>query len=379
MMPPEKDREAWPPDLEESECPICHRDSCEDHLPPDASKTDTREGGLPADDLVDGADVVAEGQAIAKKGVPYLVDGLIPALGMLGFGVAYAKAGKSTFFAALGAAVAMGRPFLQRATTRARVLVLAGEDPPEYTAWLARHLDIERGRMTFWRRSLVLDARTLAHICITLAEGAYGLCLISSWQSVIRGLVRDENDNAGSVQIVERVKAATRASGIPWIIDAHSGKNEDQSDDADPSRAMRGASAAAGAADYTLLLRYDNGGAFTTRRRLSGKGRFVSCAPITMDFDPSSGAYSVVLSAKAAAAETAWQQITTLDALTKEARTVSAIALAAGLTNARGRVTNTHRRLVFAALQRRPVVGMEQVTRRGQKVTLYKRLDVEAP
>ena len=77
--------------------------------------------------------------------------------------------------------------------------------------------------------------------------------LIASWQAVVRGLVKDENDNAGAVQIVERVKLATRETKIPWLIDAHSGKGEDQADEADPSKAMRGASAAAGAADYTRL------------------------------------------------------------------------------------------------------------------------------
>ena len=66
------------------------------------------------------------------------------------------------------------------------------------------------------------------------------------------------------------------------MIDAHAGKGEDQEDDADPTNAMRGASAAAGAADYMLSLRYAKG-AFGTQRRLSGKGRFVNFAPITID------------------------------------------------------------------------------------------------
>ena len=43
----------------------------------------------------------------------------------------------------------------------------------------------------------------------------------------MRGLIRDENDNAGAVRVVEDVKAAARASGVPWLIDAHSGKGED--------------------------------------------------------------------------------------------------------------------------------------------------------
>ena len=79
-----------------------------------------------------------------------------------------------------------------------------------------------------------------------------GSCSSPVWQAVVRGLVKDENDNAGAVMVVERVKAFTRTPEVPWLIDAHAGKAEDQTDDADPSKAMRGASGAAGAADYTL-------------------------------------------------------------------------------------------------------------------------------
>src|SRR5699024_6510189 len=109
--------------------------------------------------------------------------------------------------------------------------------------------DVTPGVLTFYRRSLVLDAATLARIVHTVQTGGYGLVLISSWQAVVRGLIKDENDNAGAVAVVEAVKAAARTTGVPWLIDAHSGKGEDQGDEADPSRAMRGASAAAGAAD----------------------------------------------------------------------------------------------------------------------------------
>ena len=223
--------------------------------------------GFPDTDLEDAMIVACEGQQIARDGVRYLVDGIIPDYGTVGFSVAFAKVGKTTFSQGLAAAVAMGRPFLDRATTRAKVLVLAAEDPAEYTAWLARHLDVEAGWMTFRRKSLILDPHGLARARTTIARGGYGFVLIASWQAVVRGLIRDENDNAGAVRVVEDVKAAARLTGVPWLIDAHSGKGEDQHDDADPSRAMRGASSAAGAADYTLSLRYANG-AFGAQRRL---------------------------------------------------------------------------------------------------------------
>ena len=270
-------------------CPVCGRDACEDHLPP-APDTDTPRGLDPAF-LADAVDVIHEGQRIAEHGIRYTVDGIIPAYGMLGMLVAYAKVGKTTTGQQIAAAVAMGRPFLDRDTTRARVLAIAAEDPPEYTAYLARTLDVAPTRLTFYRAPVRLTVDGLHAICQTVTAGGYGLVLIASWQAVIRGLVRDENDNAGAVNLVETVKAATRTTGIPWLIDAHSGKGEDQDDEADPSRAMRGASGAAGAADYTLSLRYANG-AFGTQRRLSGKGRFVNLAPLTLDYNPDTGIYT---------------------------------------------------------------------------------------
>ena len=58
------------------------------------------------------SDVIAEGQAIAKIGIRYLVQGLIPNYGVLGMLIAYAKVGKTTFGQALSASVGMGHAFL---------------------------------------------------------------------------------------------------------------------------------------------------------------------------------------------------------------------------------------------------------------------------
>jgi len=295
----------------------------------------------------------------------------VPLLGILGFLVAFAKVGKTTFGYALAAAVAMGRLFLERRTTRLRVLVIAAEDPPEYVAWLARHLDVEPGAMTFYRRSLILTTTGLAQIVHTVKAGGYGFVLIASWQAVIRGLVKDENDNAGAVCVVEAVKAAARATGVPWLIDAHSGKGEDQTDDADPSRAMRGASSAAGAADYTLSLRYANG-AFGTQRKLSGRGRFVSLDPTVMDFDPATSLYTVMFQGKNAATETTWRLICEMGALTTEPRSAGTIAQAAGLVGPDGHTTKTQKRQVALALVNRDGVLRSEEVRRGGKTWLYR-------
>jgi hypothetical protein len=358
-------------------CPVCGLEACEDHIPdqpemPAGRATQLR--AVPALDpegLADGTEVVAEGQQIALEGVRYKVDGIVPDYGMLGMEVAYAKVGKTSLGQALAAAVATGQPFLSRETKQARVLIVAAEDPPEYTAWLARNLVVPAGTLTFYRRSLLLDASGLAALVGTIRSGGYGLVLISSWQAVIRGLVRDENDNAGAVRVVESVKAAARTTGIPWLIDAHSGKGEDQSDDADPSKAMRGASSAAGAADYTLSLRYDSS-PFATRRRLSGKGRFVNFDPILLDCDLTTSTYTVIGSTKAASTETTWRLITETGALTTAPQTTAAIAMAAGLSVGKnGKATAASRHQVMQALMNREGVRLTTETIRGQKTSLY--------
>jgi hypothetical protein len=314
------------------------------------------------------------GRQIEAAGIPYTLEGIIPAFGMLGFLVAFAKVGKTTFGQVLAAHVAMGLDFLERGTHPVRVLVLAAEDPPEYTAWLARHLPVERGRMTFRCLPLVLTPRDLQRICITVKTGGYGLVLIASWQAVVRGLIRDENDNAGAVRVVENVKAAARLSGVPWLIDAHSGKGEDQNDDADPSKAMRGASAAAGAADYTLSLRYGNG-TFGTQRRLSGKGRFVSFGPLVLDFDAATSSYTVAGDTKQVQHETTWRLISEMAALdVDQARSVTDIARRIGIVADGGRLSGTQRQQVVGALRGRPDVAVVQDVIRGQKTTLYRKL-----
>lgn len=335
-----------------------------------SSKPVTR--GLPKEGYSDAADVAAEGRRIAAQGIQYVIEGIVPSYGMLGMNVAYAKVGKTTFGQALGAAVATGRPFLDRPVRQAKVLMLCPEDPPEYTAWLAQHLSIPPDAMTFYRSPLSFNSETLRAIVEDVKDGHYGLVLVSSWQAVVSGLVKDENDNAGAVAIVEAVKQATRATGVPWVIDAHSGKGEDQSDNADPTRAMRGASAAAGAADFMLSLRYADG-AFSSRRRLSGKGRFVSLEPVLLDYDKATGSFTAIGDGgKSAASEDTWQQIEASGVLLRGWSSVASICMAIGGVGGGGKPTGAARRKVTSALHKRPGVDSKSETIRGQKTMLYK-------
>ena len=345
----------------------------QDHPIPHTLKTKTR--GLDPAFLCDAVDVIAEGQKIAADGIRYVVDGIVPGYGMLGMLVAYAKVGKTTLGQNLAAAVAMGRPFLDRTTMQARVLVIAAEDPPEWTAYLARTLTVDVSYLTFYRAPVILNTAGLQAIAETVKDGGYGLVLIASWQAVVRGLLENENDNAGAVRIVSDVKVAAQATGVPWLIDAHSGKGENQEDDADPLMAMRGASGAAGAADYMLSLRYANG-AFGTQRRLSGKGRFITLAPLTIDYDPHTGAYHSLGGTKDATKETTWRLIRDMGALDQTPRSVTEIARRSGLIADDERLGGNHRKQITGALASRPDVGKLEEIRNGHKTTLYRALDV---
>lgn len=323
-------------------------------------------------DLIDAVDVVAEGRQIAASGIPYVIEGIMPDYGMLGFLVAAAKVGKTSLGHALAAAVANGEEFLGRAVAQRRVLVIAAEDPPEYTAYLARHLEVTPGQMTFYRSPLRLNAEGLALIVNTVKAGGYGLVLIASWQAVIVGLVKDENDNAGSVMVVENVKQATRSTAIPWLIDAHAGKGEDQGNDADPTKSLRGASSAAGAADYLLSLRYANS-PFSTQRRLSGKGRFVNLESITIDYDMDTGRYSAGEASKTAIVASTWELIEATGALDGEWATTQVIAVRAGMGDSIKDITGNKRRLVSLALKDRHGVDRSTMVENDRSVTRYRR------
>jgi hypothetical protein len=136
---------------------------------------------------------------------------------------------------------------------------------------------------------------------------------------------------------------------------------------------MRGASAAAGAADYNLSLRYANG-TFGNQRRLSGKGRFVSFAPMTLDFDQADGSYTLVGSSKDVGRETTWRLICETGAIDGVPRSATEIARIAGLLGSDGRLGGNSRKQITEALVGRPDVLKTEEIRRGQKTTLFTRV-----
>lgn len=333
---------------------------------------------IPPEELEDWNVIAERGRALRAAGVPYVVEDLIPDDGVLGFLVAYAKVGKTTLALQLAAMVATGAPFLDRTTKATKVLILAAEDPPRYIDWIISGIPtvVPDGSIVVRCLPLRLGQTDLDRIVQTVRDEGIGLVLIASWQAVIRGLVRDENDNAGVALIVEQVKAAARQSHVPWLIDAHSGKGESQDNDADPMHAMRGASAAAGAADFTVSLRYADSPS-DTKRRLSAKGRFVSMDDTTLDLDPDTRQYVVLGDSKTAAAATVAKLIRETGALTTVPQSARELALRIGLQQEGERTSKRVRQQIADALRGRADVGRTDELRRGQKTACYRLLGGE--
>ena len=340
-------------------------------IPTPEPQTTSHSAGLDPALLDDVTIVVQEGLQIARDGVPYAVDGIVPALGMVGVQVAFSKVGKTTSGQQLGGAVACGTPFLGRATRPTRVLILAAEDP-------ARVHRLPRAASDGSARGPtdLLPASDPTEHRRTRTDRRHGTGgRLRPGPDRLMAIGGRNPDPRRKRQRRRRAgdgsgEGAARATGIPWLIDAHSGKGEDQRDDADPTRALRGASSAAGAADFILSLRYA-GGPFGTKRRLSGKGRFVSFAPILMEFDPPTGTFTALGSTKTAMVETTWQTIVETGALTTTPQGASAIAVRAGLAPDVRSVSGGGRRHIDNALRKRPGVRIITESRGNRTHTKY--------
>ncbi len=226
--------------------------------------------------------------------------------------------------------------------------------------------------MTFARAPLTLDAAGLARLCATVDTGGYGLVLISSWQAVFRGLVRDENDNAGSVRVVEDVKAAARASKVPWLIDAHSAVRV-RTRTTMLTRARRSGAPPARPAPQTSPSRSATPTGLSARSGAwAGNGRFVWFEPVTLDHNLATGTYTALGETKTVASEETWRRLVETGAVTTTPRTAGEIARVAGMVSKDGTPTNTHKRQVRDALRHREGVLKAQEIKHGKQARTYR-------
>jgi hypothetical protein len=217
----------------------------------------------------------------------YLVQDFIPAFGFVGMLVGHPKAGKTTLGLHLAHCIATGTDFFGRKVGKAKVLFLAIEDPIEHLEiQLANSKlgDLSEDAATVYVAPLVLDKKTLDEVAKYVTEGEFGFVYIASFTAGVRSLIESENDNLGMSNVVGTLKAFARKVGVPVLVEAHAGKNEDVGPNADPIRALRGATGAAAEADFVFYYRPDEKGR-TTVRVLSGRGRLILKEdPLLVDF-----------------------------------------------------------------------------------------------
>jgi hypothetical protein len=289
------------------------------------------------------------GRTLRRLGVPYVVQKLIPEYGGVGFYVAKAKVGKTTLGLYLMRCIARGSEFLGLAVTRRKVLMLALEDHRDYLAWLvagAGFTEEDLEQIKFYPSTLVLNDATLADLDRYIRDGGFEFVYIATFMHGVRGLVDDENDNAGQVAVVASLKNFARGLEVPVFIEAHAGKGEDQSEEADPAAALRGASAGAGEADYVLNLRRTRGRNSTTRV-LTGIGRFVNLQPTYFDLDPETGIATLVSDEDTRDAD--FEVV--FAALSDEKQSAQELARAVGWVTKTGKPDKNHASRVHRALE----------------------------
>jgi hypothetical protein len=325
-------------------------------------------GQLNAALLMHSSTLVSEGRRVIAEGVRYLVDGMIPGYGMTGFLAGYAKVGKSSGFGMpLIQKLSTGEPFLGRATKRVRCLYLGLEDPREYLGWMAARSLSGSEDALFYCGSLSLNDATVHDIEALIRGQGIGFMYVSTYMAGVRELLKNENDNTEQARVVESLKASSRRTGVPYLFEAHAGKGEDQSADADPIKALRGASAGAAAADFVLSLKRDGPG-MTTRRMVAGAGRFVNFAPISYDYNPHTGEVEFIGAQKDASAEITIRLIREMGAVVEgEERSVSAVMKAAGADD-----KGSNRAAFRLALEQMPEVVKVVSSGKGGKTARYR-------
>lgn len=241
--------------------------------------------------LIPWAELVEKGRDLQ---VNYVVQDLIPDMGVVGFIAGYAKAGKTTLGIEMMSAISRGDEFLGQESSRRRVLYLSLEDPEDYTAKMAS-LASKGGEDAFaFCEPLTLDDEGLKWMEETISAEKIGMVYVSTFMAAASGLIDNENDNAGVARVVLSMKESARRVGIPIIVETHAGRAQDKSVSADPILAVRGASAAAAHADFVISYRMRDEGGFGTKRVVSARGRFVDFNPTTIDFDKDTHAYTVL-------------------------------------------------------------------------------------
>lgn len=165
--------------------------------------------------LVSASDLLA----VSEPETRWIWDGVLPEGGM-SLMVGKPKAGKSTFAFALSLAVAEGREFLHRATTKGTVVYLALEEKRGEVKKKLEAIGGQVENLFFHFGAAPVDA--VASVSNLISQTKARLLVIDVLQKFIR--VRDLNDYAVVTNALEPLLTAARESGCHVLLTHHAGK-----------------------------------------------------------------------------------------------------------------------------------------------------------
>jgi hypothetical protein len=189
------------------------------------------------------------------------------------------KVGKSTFVYPLAIAVSRGEPFLDRATQKGGVLIIAIEEHPDDVDRRLRKLGMRATDRIYVHSGQKIDNRQeeIAKVAEFVRQNEIVLVLIDSiayfWD------VKNENDNAEVTRALEPLLDLARHTKAAVCFTHHeskSGGRDAFGRSTGDGRTIRGASAILGMLDQALMLQpYGSG----DKRKLQVKGRHTAEGP----------------------------------------------------------------------------------------------------
>ncbi|MEY4321029.1 MAG: hypothetical protein RLZZ471_970, partial [Actinomycetota bacterium] len=187
----------------------------------------------------------------------FIVQDLLP-IDSIAFLVAISNLGKTFAYVDLICRMIHGMPWLGKATTPIKILVVLGEGKAGFyerlESWFAFHnLDIEiiRDYLSFIDGANLFNDQSLAKLSEVATRNDCGLIVLDTWAATSG--VADEN--AGSLNSTALNRAMTIKPGATLLFVHHPTKGSEKSDHPD----LRGSSALKGRADLVMTMYEDKG------------------------------------------------------------------------------------------------------------------------
>lgn len=201
------------------------------------------------------------------------------------------KEGKSTFLAALAAAVAAGRVFIGRQTTKTRVLYFTEENAATFLELMRRVCAQDEDNIHVLLRSEVFG-RTWAEVCELLRDycrkNDIGLLIVDTFTD-LAGLAGEDENVSGPVLAALLQLRPIAADGVAVVIVRH-----DRKEGGSLVQRARGSSAFAGAVDILMGIRRCG----ETQREINAEGR-IDGIPESLHVDFDGIEYAVAMDPKA--------------------------------------------------------------------------------